>query len=117
MLLDRIERLDLDDPVEERRRLVDSLASMPLADADVMSARDVCVRAHRSILEAEEKQAHAAMLLARYESDEVPSAGDQLRIRRDIDEADGAIQRSRSLFARCHSETQALQSRYRRRPR
>jgi len=87
MFLDRLERLDLDDPAEERRRLVDNLASMPLLDPEVSEARDVCVDAHRSILEAEERQANAARLLGRYDADEVPVGDDQrqhVEITRDI---------------------------------
>lgn len=115
MFLDRLERLDLDDPAEERRRLVDNLASMPLLDPEVSEARDVCVDAHRSILEAEERQANAARLLGRYDADEVPSAGDRARIQRDIDGADAALERSRRLFERCHRQSRELDMRYRRR--
>lgn len=115
MFLDRLERLDLDDPAEQRRRLVDNLANMPLSDADITEARDVCVDAHRSILEAEELQASAAQMLGRYEDDQVPSAGDRARIQRNIDSADAAIERSRDLFARCHRHSRDLDLRYRRR--
>lgn len=115
MFLDRLERLDLDDPPADRRRLVDNLANMPLSDAEVTEARDVCVDAHRNILEAEDLQADAARLLARYEADQVPSAGDRARIQRDIQSADAALARSRDLFSRCHRQTRELDVRYRRR--
>ncbi len=115
MFLDRLERLDLDDPADDRRRLVDNLANMPLSDAEVTEARDVCVDAHRNILEAEELQADAAGLLARYEPDQVPSAGDRARIQRDIQSADAALARSRDLFSRCHRHSRELDMRYRRR--
>lgn len=115
MFLDRLERLDLDNPAEERRRLIDNLANMPLADAEVSEARDVCVDAHRSILEAEERQANAARLLGRYEPDQVPSPGDRARIQRDIEGADAALERSRGLFDRCHRHSRELDMRYRRR--
>lgn len=117
MFLDRLERLDLDDPADTRRRLVDNLATMPLSDPDVTEARDVCVDAHRNILDAEEAQASASQLLGRYEEDEVPSAGDRARIQRHIESADAAIERSRDLFARCHRHSRDLDLRYRRRSR
>lgn len=115
MLLDRVQGIDLDSSVEERTRLVDSLASVRLTDPDLLATRDTCVDAHRAILEAEGLQVRAAERLAGYASDDVPSAGDQLQIRRDIETADREIQRSRELFTRCHEETRALDTRYRRR--
>ncbi len=117
MFLDRVERIDLDEPSTQRRRLVDNLATMPLANAEIAEARDVCVDAHRSILEAEELQADAAEILGRYEEDETPSAGDRARVQRDITNADTALERSRDLFARCHRQTRDLDLRYRRRRR
>lgn len=115
MLLDRVQSIDLDSSVAERTRLVDSLATVRLTDPELVGTRDVCVDAHRAILEAEGLQAQAAERLEGYASEEVPSAGDQLQIRRDIETADREIQRSRELFTRCHEETRALDVRYRRR--
>lgn len=117
MFLDRVEQLDLDDPVAERRRIVDNLASMPLSDDGVKRARDVCVDAHRTIIEAEERQSRAARLLARYSAEDVPPVADRERIQQDIDHADRALARSRGLFDRCGREMQDLDLRYRRRRR
>jgi len=127
MFLDRVERLDMDDPLEERRRLVDNLATLPLVHGDVIAARDVCVDAHRAILEAEDLRLEAVALLARCGpvcagqpgGPEVDGTADQLRARLDLDRnmgrADRALERSRDLFSRCHRETRALDTRYRRR--
>jgi hypothetical protein len=129
MFLDRVERLDLDDPPEERRRLIENLATMPLSHSEVTETRDVCVDAHRSMLEAEELRVEAVALLARCGSAcggepsgaEIPSTTEQLRARRDLDQnirrADRALERSRDLFSRCHRQTRTLDTRYRRRRR
>ncbi|MCZ7683401.1 MAG: hypothetical protein M5U28_33290 [Sandaracinaceae bacterium] len=55
----------------------------------------MCVDAHRNILEAEELQADAAGLLARYEPDQVPSAGDLRAHPARHQSADAALARSR----------------------
>src|SRR5690606_19721232 len=94
MFLDRVEHLDLDDPLEERRRLVENLATMPLAHPEVAQARDLCVDAHRAMLEAEDLRVEAVALLARCGSvcagepsgAEVTGTADQLRARLDLDQ-------------------------------
>ncbi len=127
MFLDRYERLDMDDPLEERRRLVDNLRTMPLVHSDVTQARDVCVDAHDAILEAEDLRVEAVALLERCgpvcagqpAGPEVDGTAEQLSARLELDQnmgrAERALERSRGLFSRCHRETAALNTRYRRR--
>lgn len=112
MFLDRVERIDLDNPVAQRRRLVENLATLPLSDSEVTAARDVCVDAHRAILEAEDRHADAAALVARHGTS--PPAAIHLRVERALDEGDRALARSRDLFSRCHRESRELDARYRR---
>jgi len=114
--LDRVQQLDLDDPIEERERLVDSLASLPLSAPEVQRARDACVEAHRTILEAESLHRGAREALVRADMDEhaIPITQRQ-RIERDIQRSNQAIERSRDLFTRCHRLTRSLETRYRRR--
>ena len=115
LYLDRVERIDLDDPVEERERMVDALESLPLSAEPVQEARDACVEAHRAVLEAESLHASAREALGEHEDEgEIPITERQ-RIERDIQASTRAVARSRSLFSRCHRLTRDLELRYRRR--
>lgn len=116
-LLDRLDGLDLDAPMDERRRRVTSLANMPLHDASVKQARDVCVEAHRSILEAEELHANASAALARFEDEGAIPVGTRGSIQRDIEGSNAALARARDVMGRCERHTRDLDVRYRRRRR
>ena len=112
--LDRVSRIDLDDSVADRRRLVQSLASLPLSSPEVQAARDACVEAHQTILTAEELSQAARAALTRYESeDDVPVTA-RHRIGADIDRSTRLIDRSRPMFDRCHRLTRDLEVRHRR---
>ena len=113
LFLDRVQRIDLDDPVEERQRLVDSLASLPLSAEPVQQARDACVEAHRTILEAEDAHGRARAALEAHPSEEDIAITERQRIERDIQASTRAVERSRDLFARCHRLTRDLELRYR----
>ena len=114
LFLDRIAHIDLDDPVEERRRRVSSLATLPVEAEQVRTARDACVDAHRTILEAEEASARARAAFEEYPSeDDIPVIARQ-RIERDIRSSTEQVERSRGLFSRCHRLTRDLELRYRR---
>lgn len=117
LFLDRVARIDLDDPAEERERMVASLASLPLTAAEVMDARDVCVEAHRTILEAETATARAREALAEHPSEAGIPIPERQRIERDIRESNVAIERSRDMFSNCHRLTRDLELRYRSRRR
>jgi hypothetical protein len=118
MFLDRVERLDLDGPMEERRRLVQSLASLPLSSEEVSSARDLCVDAHRAILDAEQShqraRTHLAEMLEEHGTEAEMPITEKQRIGRDIRDADRALVRSRRLFTDCSRVTEELAQRYRR---
>lgn len=116
-LLDRLDGLDLDDPIEERRRRVTSLASLPLSDATVKEARDVCVDAHQSLLDAEELHTSARAALARYEDESAIPVAEQQRIQRAITGSNDALTRARDLIGRCERHTRDLDNRYRRQRR
>lgn len=109
-LVERVNQLDLHAPPDERRRRVDSLASLPLRDEAIKATRDVCVDAHRSILDAEERHANAIGLYAVHGE----AAPDDVRsdIERNLEESSRALERSRDLFSRCLSETGSLEGRY-----
>lgn len=113
LFLDRVQQLDLDDSIEERRRMVNSLASLPLTSEPVQQARDACVEAYRTILEAEERQARARGSVEQHEDESAMSIAERRRIEDDIRESRQALERSRELFPRCHRLTRDLQLRYR----
>jgi hypothetical protein len=113
LFLDRVQRIDLDDPVEERQRLVGSLASLPLEAESVQRARDACVEAHRTILEAEALHARARSAVEAHGEESAIAVPERQRIERDIQRSNRAIARSRELFARCHRLTRDLELRYR----
>jgi len=116
LFLDRVQQLDLDAPIQERERLVASLASLPLTSEEVQRARDACVEAHRTILEAESLHRSAREALVRAGADEeAMPITERQRIERDIRQSNDAIERSRDLFTRCHRLTRGLETRYRRR--
>lgn len=111
--LDRVQRLDLDDPISERRRLIDSLASLPLSAPEVRTARDSCVEAHQAILEAEELTRRARRAVERHEEESMIPAPERVRIERDISASNRLIERSRSMFDMCHRLTRGLELRFR----
>ena len=117
LFLDRVARIDLDDPADQRERMVDSLASLPLSATEVMDARDVCVEAHRTILEAETATSRARAALAEHPSEAGISPPERQRIERDIRASNLAIERSRGMFSNCHRLTRDLELRYRARRR
>ena len=112
IFLDRVQRIDLDDPIAERRRNVESLASLPLSAPEVQRARDACVEAHQTILDAETLTTSARAEVERYEDEsQIPITARQ-RIEADIRRSNGLIERSRSLFDTCHRLTRDLEVRY-----
>ena len=113
LFIDRIEVIDLDDPVEDRRERVDALAALPLASVEVQTARDACVEAHRAILEAEDLHARARAAVVDHADEGALSITERQRIENDIQQSNRAIARSRDLFSRCHRLTRDLDLRYR----
>ena len=117
LFLDRIQRIDLDDPLETRRTRVASLATLPVEHPQVWSARDACVDAHQAIIEAEESSARARGAFEGYDSEDAIPVVERQRIEREIQASTRAVERSRGLFSRCHRLTRDLELRYRHRTR
>ena len=115
LYLDRVQRIDLDDPLDLRRLRVEALATLPVASDVVRSARDACVEAHRAIIDAEETSAEARAAFEGYASEDAIPQAERLRIEEDIRQSNRAVERSRGLFSRCHRLTRDLELRYRRR--
>lgn len=111
LFLDRVKRIDLDDPVEQRRELVDRLAALPLSAEEVQRARDACVEAHRTLLEAEDRHAQARTAVAGATESDI-AITERQRIEQDIQASNRALERSRQLFPRCQRLTRDLELRY-----
>ncbi len=117
LFLDRVARIDADDPIEERRRMIESLASLPLAAERVDQARDACVEGHEKMLAAEELQQDVASHLARYEASDVLPADERQQLDSQLDRARTLIRQAGPLISRCHRMTADLELRYRPRRR
>ena len=114
IFLDRVQRIDLDDPLADRQRLMESLASLPLSAPEVTRARDACVEAHQTIIQAESLTAGARTEIERYEEESQIPITTRQRIEGDIRRSSDLIERSRSMFDTCHRLTRDLEVRYRR---
>lgn len=114
MLIDRYDTIDQNDPPDVRRPRVNDLATLSVSDADVVRARDTCVRFHQAMLGAEDSQRRARHDL------EAATAGDERqldpdvarRISQSIRESEAAIRRARELFPRCDGEMRGLRDRF-----
>lgn len=117
LFLDRYEQIDRDSSLEVRRPLVEGLRSLTLLSPDVVHARDACVDAHSTLLEAEERHASAREeLLAATEGGDRPLEMDAAaRIESAISESNAAIERTPALFERCYREVRGLERRFHRR--
>lgn len=117
LFLDRVERIDSDDPPERRRPRIEALAALALSSEEVTRARDVCLDAHRALLDAETRQAEARRELDRITANGAnphapvePAVG--ARIQKAIDDSERAIHRSRDLMPRCQDEVGELNRKY-----
>lgn len=117
LFLDRYQVIELDQPVDERRPLVEALERLAIANTEVDHTRDACVEAHMGLIEAEERHATARHELVEaigHEGREVPPDV-AARIDAAIEESNAAIERSPALFQICYREVRALESRFHRR--
>lgn len=113
LFLDRVGRIDADDPIAERRRMIDSLASLPLSSERVDRARDACVEGHQKMLDAEELQQQVAAALARYEASDTIPAEERATLDSQLSRARGLIAQAGPLISDCHRMTADLDVRYR----
>lgn len=116
-LLDRAERIDRHGPRDERRARLDELAAATLAASELVEVRDACVEAHRTLLDAEERQAAAVSAHEAGTTDgRVLDAAASERFVAAMHEASADIERSESLFEACNHGLHSLEDRFGRRP-
>jgi hypothetical protein len=119
IFIDRIEEFDVDDELEDRRAVVESIRALALTDASVIAARDTCVTAYGALIEAEDQHALARRLLV---GTFLPDGGEQeipVELRTQIEDAlthsGDALTRSREAVPRCTRAVGELEHRFPRR--
>jgi hypothetical protein len=113
LFLDRVDRIDADDPLAQREALVESLATLPLASPEVKNARTSCVDAHRAMIYAEQENELVRDALMEVRGDESRLTPHQrAKIERHLTESTRYIERSRPLLDTCHRLRNQLRTRY-----
>jgi len=117
LFLDRYEQIDRDSSVAVRRPLVEGLRTLTLLSPDVLHARDACVDAHSTLLDAEERHdaARDELIIATEGGDRPLEMDAAARIESAISESNAAIERTPALFERCYREVRGLERRFHRR--
>lgn len=103
-------------PIAERERKIEQLEQLTLSEEAVRAARDQCVGAHRALIRAErENEAAAGQLdkaLAGQPDGGSLMATDTVRIRAEIDRAEGSLTDARGRFERCEAQARTLSLRF-----
>lgn len=107
-LLERISAVDLRAPLERRQRQVEALATLPLAEPDLIEVRDACGKAHRGLLAAERTQA-----TARAELDRLDAAGQReeaqlAAVARQLAAAARELQAAQAALPTCEAHAREL---------
>lgn len=114
--LDRVERIDISAPPADRRPYVDALEGLHLDTAEIVTARDACVRGHRALLDAEEAQLEAARALGALtdgNADARISPEEASRIEATIQRSSASVEEARGLLERCQNGTDDVRTHYR----
>ncbi|MDB4975090.1 MAG: hypothetical protein JWN48_3431 [Myxococcaceae bacterium] len=103
-------------PVAERTRKITQLEQLTLTDDTVRAARDECVGAHRTLLDAERENEVAAkqldQALAGLPGDQALPAADTASIRAGIDKAERSLTDARARFEKCETQARSLSLRF-----
>ncbi len=101
-LLERADAIPEEGPIAPRRRRVEALAALPLADETLRTVRNDCVQLHRALLDAETAQHEATRLV---EAARAPSApfgpSERANVEHWMARADEALRRSRRYVDAC----------------
>lgn len=112
LFFERFETLDVETPLAEREPQVARLEQLALHEESVVHVRDACVRAHRTIMRAEEQTALARTLLP----DDMPESqltpDVRTRIETALASSAEAVESARGLMAQCDREASALRHRF-----
>lgn len=115
-LLEQLQRLEPSSPTALRAKELDELDALPLSEPELREVRAVCSGVHRSLLQAEVKQASARQALeaAQREQRDGGIAPEQaLRIATAIRESDAELHSASVALPECQSRLRELTVRYR----
>lgn len=114
LLVDRAGGMDPYDDVEDRRARVAELEGLRLETAEAKRVRDVCVAAHRKLLEAEDASAAAREALAKSERGEAELTADQaVEVGRRIERSNEALLEAGEQLPECQAQVAHLASKHR----
>ncbi|HEX5659032.1 MAG TPA: hypothetical protein VFX59_17680 [Polyangiales bacterium] len=103
-------------PIPERERKVLQMEQLALSEEAVRAARDECVAAHKTLIDAEKQNEHASVeldkaLAAQPKGEPLPP--DQIaRIRSEIQVAEGSLSDARKRFEHCETQARSLDLRF-----
>ncbi|MGF1469791.1 MAG: hypothetical protein ACFCGT_27010 [Sandaracinaceae bacterium] len=110
LLLDRAQHIDVSAPIADRRQDVERLSRLPLSSPRSQALRDLCVRAHRAMIEVEDAHGEVRAGLERYGGDEAAIPEDERRqLSEQLEAADRRLGESRALFTECQGRLRELE--------
>jgi DNA polymerase III delta prime subunit len=102
--------------IAERERKIAQLEQLTLSEEAVRTARDQCVGAHRALIRAERENETASGELERAVAAQPDGgslmAADTLRIRAEIERAEGSLTDARGRFEKCEAQARTLSLRF-----
>lgn len=111
-LLERIARLELRGPADERARRIEQLRALALTDPELVRVRDACALAHAGLLAAESDQA-AVRLRLEQAGDAAISPPELTVMAAQVQQASARLRDAQSALPECESRTRALLARKR----
>jgi hypothetical protein len=111
-LLDKIARLDLNGPHDERARRIEQLRALALTDPQLARVRDACALAHAGLLAAESEQAAVRKRLDQ-PRDAAISQAELTLMAAQVQQASQRLRDARSALPECDTQTRALLERHR----
>ncbi len=118
LLLDRMDRIDVNEAPDARRPEVEALEQLPLESTEARRVRDLCVKGHEALLSAEQEASLARGSLDRdapVGSGKTIPAADARRIDQALVRSNDALAHASRLLVKCQDEVASLSSRYGRR--
>jgi hypothetical protein len=111
-LLDRIARLDLRSPADERARRIEQLRALALTDPQLARVRDACALAHAGLLAAESEQAAVRKQLDQ-PRDAAISQAELAVMAAKVQQASQRLRDAQGALPECETHTRALLERHR----
>jgi hypothetical protein len=114
-LLERLQAIDIHTSIEKRKASVLQLESLILADKKLYQTQQICAKAHRALIEAEEQQVKAKQLLDKvtaFNSNAAISKPDLMAVADGIERSNEQIKRAKESFPSCEREIRRLELRF-----